>query len=72
MVDKIKVIGVPGRLAFSAPKGGKRITHDAPVLVSLTDWVKTRLDEGDIQKYMEPKPQAAPQAAPAASTNKGA
>lgn len=72
MVDKIKVIGVSGRLAFSAPTGGKRITHDTPVLVAKTEWIKARISEGDIVEYAEPKPQAAPQAAPAASTNKGA
>ena len=72
MVEKIKVVGVPGRLAFSAPTGGKRITHDAPVLVAKTDWVKARLAEGDIVEYAEPKPQTPAQAAPAAASNKGA
>lgn len=72
MVEKIKVVGVPGRLAFSAPRGGKRISHDAPVIVAKTDWIKARLSEGDIVEYAEPKTKTAPQAAASASSNNGA
>lgn len=73
MVEKIKVVGVPGRVAFSAPTGGKRVPHDAPIIVARTAWVEARLLEGDIELFVEPKLKAsAPAVSQDSGTNKGA
>lgn len=50
----ISVKAAPGRVAFSAPRGGERIPNDRFVLVENTPWV-ARLIEHHGDLIAEPK-----------------
>lgn len=54
-MEKTKIIGVEGRVAFIAPRGGRRVPHDRPIKVELTEWIRRRLFDGDIALFEEPK-----------------
>lgn len=53
--DKIKVIGVPGRVAYTAAQGGENIPRDRPIRVVRDDWIERRLADGDIILFEENK-----------------
>lgn len=56
--NRIQVRAKPGRVAFSAPRGGKRIPEDeVGILVERTSWIQRLLDvHGDIEIVTAIKP----------------
>lgn len=48
MSEKISVIGVQGRVAYTGMRGD-RIPTDRAITVKLTPWIQRRLNDGDIK-----------------------
>jgi len=48
MAKLITVEGVEGRVAYSAPSGGKLIPVGVPTVHAESKWLKDRLTDGDI------------------------
>lgn len=65
MKPLIEIAPVPGRIAFTAPTGGKQVT--GPVKVRRSPWVSSLIEAGDVE---EVKKRPAP--APAIATAEGA
>ena len=53
MSEYIRVIGVAGRVAFSAARGGEKIALDRPMRVLRDEWINKRLDDGDIAIFAD-------------------
>lgn len=72
-MQKVRIRVRPGRVAYSAPTGGRRLTaDDGWVTVPLTAWVQRLIEvHGDVE-VEQPEAPPAPAAAPATSAVKPA